>query len=1295
MSLFAQGLASIEGLHYNASVQPAACATPFSEGLLDISATSPPPNKKTKKGLFCNENYRSACHIQFLNDHRAIAKAERANTALRQGHASTDRAWNKERVRHGDTIGGTGDDFSIHPNQYNTPSILVLAWKQIGKNKVLRSGIDGIHRALTILVAVANAIDEMQSIWMRDETEDVRTRGDSLVITRYYDCTPVRLRFGRLQDQVMPHARYPLLNAEGKWKSVPFQEYRKINSKHAKPKFGTVDLLAQGVTCHYMDSDTNYLHGFRAMCKPTILQRGNASCLFSACESEVPSLNCAGLNRIAERSPFILLNEVPDASTVNKRKKAKTFQKLNDNIFATESSCAAHQGHRIIEQPEKDMVGNVHAVHVTCSHVHNQVRMQAAFKTLLGELDYHIGEPDPEWTKRNRSIMVRTILRRDLVVAPGLHEPLELKNAVERFLRYWNGDWTKPRVAHYCHGPNCCGNETDAIELMFATAMEIDLFLSRDVGTPTMDDWATCGNACGKISGGILIHDILRRVLILALPTWSAMLPPNDRTDVPQDSIEKFRMKLQKKAWRSKCFLGDELKRLKCLLLCWIAAYVERLMSALQHRDVHNKGLLDIVFEDSSNPFWAARASISSMLRRGASGPLGMLFSFFPEEMHAQICRSARGMGLNFIGQLYWRFLHFTGFPFRFVALAHNGLTRAQRFGVVKEFHELKECCRCRHFGQKVFNMFDTAEDLFTDVDFARLMVVFGYSFKFCNMWCERLLALIRQSCDGDGVDIERVCASGLVAQLLADHRRRGRDDPCSTTRGQLLEDNVPLQCASSGELHVRGAFVNWMMKAESERKKSVGSLPKEEYKKWQRAKALEFSCLEQGEKDSEMQQSRAAFSEKEVEREEEQNIEMDRHIGEDFLRTIVDGLGDRRTPFTSTHFEAYVRTKLGVPSGARTPGFTAYEEPLRDEFDHKLFRIDQGEIDDAEVFEYYTPCGLAHPELCANDHSWCLPQIREASKNLGAILKGSSDGSFHWLRFGGHAESATWFALSYRRGGNPKLVVLSPCVADYDKLVVCLDCDSDDKGPFEQLIEKTFVGRIVACSRDACVDEIFYAPAPIDEARLPASICEGALLLNWEEIVRSTEVRVFPSSQKAAKVKVDRTFKKGLASLIEKPSHPPRRHAGIRHVIPGGGDEVSDSESSSNHSDGKSTESEPGPSCAAPSTHGKRDLRSIPFGPWTISQLGPIDSPTGWGGNCHRHSNAAQSKNTACKKEFAYIGHTSDQTRCLVKKWLLMGVDIPSDDPSGRKKHVLDVQRDHIPLCDEAELDAEAAALM
>ena len=108
---------------------------------------------------------------------------------------------------------------------------------------------------------------------------------------------------------------------------------------------------------------------------------------------------------------------------------------------------------------------------------------------------------------------------------------------------------------------------------------------------------------------------------------------------------------------------------------------------------------------------------------------------------------------------------------------------------------------------------------------FAKLLIAWNASFKFTNMGNERLLALTRQATSGSDADAERVCASGLLCQILSDHRNRGGAEPGVVTRAQLLADKVPLRCQkcknkAKGDppTRVSGSWVFWI-KREEDRK--------------------------------------------------------------------------------------------------------------------------------------------------------------------------------------------------------------------------------------------------------------------------------------------------------------------------------------------------------------------------------------------------------------------------------------------------------------------------------------------
>ena len=431
------------------------------------------------------------------------------------------------------------------------------------------------------------------------------------------------------------------------------------------------------------------------------------------------------------------------------------------------------------------------------------------------------------------------------------------------------GDWTRPgRPAHICNG--CHKNIQAARDDMFSSFIAVDGLQSSDVDKPSLDDWGTCGECCGKTSFGIMLHNILEDIVNAALPTWGAMRPPNDRRHASANGSEIHRMRIQKKGWRTKCFLSDAKLKRKCLYMCWIAAILECLLSTFQFMDEHSHtGLFDIQRNDRRNPIWKARAKIVSLLKRGIDGPLGLIFVYFKTEQHPLMHEEVRTMAMDFNAQLKFRFLDLEGFPLRLTTLADRAASSQEKSNTVRDFYSLCRCCRNAEFSHPVYINFwapsfeEFEKKIMSDLDFISMLRTIVFCWRFCNMWCERLIALFRNYTSHEAADIERVSACGLLGQVLSEHLKSGGEDPRSTSRKQLLEDGVPLACAKkSDEPKLGGGFPHWMKQQEQERKRQGLKLDRQAYLEWQAEKAREFKALEQAEKDDEFQKARTLLSE-------------------------------------------------------------------------------------------------------------------------------------------------------------------------------------------------------------------------------------------------------------------------------------------------------------------------------------------------------------------------------------------------------------------------------------------------
>ena len=108
----------------------------------------------------------------------------------------------------------------------------------------------------------------------------------------------------------------------------------------------------------------------------------------------------------------------------------------------------------------------------------------------------------------------------------------------------------------------------------------------------------------------------------------------------------------------------------------------------------------------------------------------------------------------------------------------------------------------------------------------------------------------------------------------------------------------------------------------------------------------------------------------------------------------------------------------------------------------------------------------------------------------------------------------------------------------------------------------------------------------------------------------------------------------------------------------------------------------------------GDRQRRAVAtWGPFQIAEYHPGGVQKGWGATCGLHWNAGDSQE--CKRPLQYRGrggrHPLDDAGCVrqLKRWLLAGLSIASDDPEGRRKHMAMDPRTLGPQRHPEDLDA------
>jgi hypothetical protein len=416
-----------------------------------------------------------------------------------------------------------------------------------------------------------------------------------------------------------------------------------------------------------------------------------------------------------------------------------------------------------------------------------------------------------------------------------------------------------------------------------------------------------------------------------------------------------------------------------------------------------------------------------------------------------------------------------------------------------------------------------------------------------------------------------------------------------------------------------------------------------------------------------------------------------------DFVRkTFIESSGDSRTPFTAENFTRRIYKKLELPVDGPVPGFRRYESVFRDrQLDH-LFSAERGAIPADEKFGYYVPCTLAHPGLCAEDDASFLRMAKSCTKVLQTQLTAFPAGSFHYLRFVGpenwHVD--TWLALGHFRLAGPKVAMFASCTFCPDSREVSVDFEA--KG-YTFIMDVSVIGLFFKQAGLTRLKDlqVFWSPAAHDRASVQLSPDIVTLVPSWLETQIANQVCIFPAKADARrKIPVDadaKRMKRSLEQMLE-PKEPAVRAPGVAILLPmlprivAGDDDVPDgpedgaSEASSfgskkecrSERSGDSDDGFEGPVAPSPAEDEWRDgpddgdelaggdeqrpVRGRNWGPFKVAEVYREGLHIGWGGTCRQHANSWDT-DEVCKRSICFGRNTSDETRCLVKQWLLMGV--------------------------------------
>ena len=266
-----------------------------------------------------------------------------------------------------------------------------------------------------------------------------------------------------------------------------------------------------------------------------------------------------------------------------------------------------------------------------------------------------------------------------------------------------------------------------------------------------------------------------------------------------------------------------------------------------------------------------------------------------------------REMVATLSSQVSWRFAALFEFPFRFPQLLRPGITVQEQLDLLADFFERDDCCHDELFGLRVRKTHRSPQHLLDDKPFVDMLKAWCLSFCFTNMWCERLLAAIRQRTRHSDMHIERVVSVGMLLQLLNEHNRVGRQNPLVVKKEQLLEAGVPLKCRPKARIWAPqpgGLFVCFLNRKETERKDAGIVMKRDEWLAFRKKAVVDFGKLDEAELHQEAVALARAHEEKLDLSSDESTEPMDEDTG-----TMLDHVGDRFTPFFAFCFLAHRRS--------------------------------------------------------------------------------------------------------------------------------------------------------------------------------------------------------------------------------------------------------------------------------------------------------------------------------------------------------------------------------------------------
>ena len=271
--------------------------------------------------------------------------------------------------------------------------------------------------------------------------------------------------------------------------------------------------------------------------KPSVLQKTNASCIYRAFEVCCDPLSLAKIIEVATLLKLMIISEVPDNVAANNRRMAAYAIKLPANVlYHSGLGCSVHRTHNMLStaQKQKDLIGDVHAVHIASSTWRHREMMMKALREIVDDELELLDVMNPRWDLHLKDIMEHALCGEfNLLEISGCGHP-----AAESMMVWATdagfGDARRRRIQVLDDGR--CREEQ--VNKVTAAISESGLILGVYPDEPAKNRWGTMARHLGAQVAGNMVFEILPRVLQRAFPQWDVP-GDEDQRDDDADRLER------------------------------------------------------------------------------------------------------------------------------------------------------------------------------------------------------------------------------------------------------------------------------------------------------------------------------------------------------------------------------------------------------------------------------------------------------------------------------------------------------------------------------------------------------------------------------------------------------------------------------------------------------------------------------------------------------------------------------------------------------------------------------------